>query len=153
MRTQQFYSGVVELTPDTKLTARFTARRGTEEPFVEVYAHGAKAPAEHVEIVLYSRALLVEEGENPAVDVDYEIVSINARATADPEPMTPMAMTRNFLGLPGGTKAVYSAAQFAESIAYWSKRAMCGGPVCNCCFTEQDPTATKDCPVHKGEFI
>ena len=41
--------------------------------------------------------------------------------------MTPMAMARNFLALPGGTKAEYTAAQFAEAIIYWSTRAMHGG--------------------------
>jgi hypothetical protein len=38
-----------------------------------------------------------------------------------------MAMARNFLVLPGGTKAEYTAAQFAEAIIYWSTRAMHGG--------------------------
>jgi len=124
---EQFYSGVVTIKDDTQLTARFKARRDGEAAFIDVAAHGDKTLATYVDIVLYSRALLVEEGEQVPVDVDYEIVSINARTQEEPEPMTPMAMARNFLGLPGGTKAEYTAEQFAKAILYWSTHAMHGG--------------------------
>lgn len=120
----QFYSGVTVLTETTPLRARFAARKSGEAAFVEVEAIGRKTAAVAVDIILYSRALLVEEGERPEADTDYEIVSINARTSAEPEPMSPMAMARNFLALPGGTKAEYTAAQFAEAIVYWSTRAM-----------------------------
>ena len=123
----KFYSGVAVLTETTPLRARFAARRPGEAAFVEVQAIGRKTEAVAVDIILYSRALLIEEGEIPDVDTDYEIVSINARTSAEPEPMSPMAMARNFLELPGGTKAEYTAAQFAEAIIYWSTRAMHGG--------------------------
>ena len=121
----RFYSGVVTLTAETRLEARFAARRPGEQSFAEVLARGEKTPAVAVEVVLYSRALLAEEGE--LTEADYEIVSINARTSVAPEPMTPIAMARNFLELAGGTKASYTAEQFAESIAYWSTRAMYGG--------------------------
>lgn len=123
----RFYSGVTVLTATTPLRARFAARQAGEAAFVEVQAIGPKTEAVAVDIILYSRTLLVDEGETPDGDTDYEIVSINARTSADPEPMTPMTMARNFLELPGGTKAEYTAAQFAEAILYWSTRAMHGG--------------------------
>jgi hypothetical protein len=123
----RFYSGVTVLTETTPLRARFASRRPGEAAFVEVQAIGRKTEAVAVDIILYSRALLVEEGETPDADTDYEIVSINARTSPEPEPMSPMAMARNFLALPGGTKAEYTAAQFAEAIIYWSTRAMHGG--------------------------
>jgi hypothetical protein len=123
----RFYSGVTMLTETTPLRARFAARRPGEAAFVEVQAIGPKTEAVAVDIILYSRALLVEEGETPEADTDYEIVSINARTSAEPEPMSPMAMARNFLALPGGTKAEYTAQQFAEAILYWSTRTMHGG--------------------------
>jgi hypothetical protein len=123
----RFYSGVTILTETTPLRARFAARRPGETAFVEVTALGPKTEAVVVDIILYSRTLLVEEGENPDADTDYEIVSINARPSTDLEPMSPMAMARNFLALPGGTKVEYTATQFAEAILYWSTRAMHGG--------------------------
>lgn len=123
----RFYSGVTVLTQATPLRAGFAARRPGEAAFVEVQAIGPKTEAVAVDIILYNSALLAEEGETPDAGTDYEIVSINARTSVDPEPMSPMAMARNFLALPGGTKAEYTAAQFAEAIVYWSTRAMHGG--------------------------
>ena len=147
---ESFYSGVTVLTRGTKLSARFEARKEGEQQFVQVFASGTKTEAVAVEIILYSRALLVEEidqeiarldmsdpeaqlthmklcGGYPDLDTAYEIVSINARTSIKAEPMTPMAMARNFLKLEGGTEAVYSAEEFAESICYWSTRAMHDG--------------------------
>lgn len=126
--SEGFFSGVVEVTPDTMLKATFEARRKDEEPYLQVVAlGGAKLPAQSVDIVLYRRDVLLEEGpDNVSTDAEWEIISINARPTVEPEPLTPMAMARNMLELPGGTKAEYSAEEFASSIVYWSKRAMQG---------------------------
>jgi hypothetical protein len=121
----RFYTGIVELTPSTKITAVYAARREGEAPFVQIEAHGPKTPAAVAEIVLYRRDVL---GKDASSECEWEIVSINARCTIEPEPQTPMAMTRNFLGLEGGTKASYTPEQFAQAIHYWSSRAMAAGP-------------------------
>ncbi len=116
-----FFTGVVEVNEASELLAKFEARRSGEEPYVRVLARGEKLPAEAVEIVLYRHDVL---GDDASACVEWEIVSINARPTEGPEPMSPVAMARNFLDLPGGTKADYSAEEFARAIIYWSKRAM-----------------------------
>ncbi len=123
-----FFSGVVEVTDETQVRATFTARRPGEDPFIDVVAIGAeKLPAEHVDLVLYRRDVLLEDGaDSVGTDCEWELVSINARPTPEPEPMSPMAMARNFLELPGGTKADYTAEEFARAILYWSCRAMVG---------------------------
>jgi hypothetical protein len=122
----RFFSGVIEVTPETELKATFSARREGEMPFVQIEAvSGQKLPAKFVEIVLYSHSALAENNE-AETDSDWEIISINARATVDDEPLTPMAMARNFLEFTGGTKAEYSAEEFAKSIVYWSNKAMKG---------------------------
>ncbi len=118
-----FYSGVIQLDETSELIARFEARRGEEEKYINVTAKGYKIPAEYVEIVLYHRDVIIEDGDTPP-DAEWEIVSINARTTALPEPMTPMAMARNMAGMAGGTKASYTAEQFMQSILYWSDKAM-----------------------------
>lgn len=121
-----FFSGVIEVGYDTILRATFSQRRSTEQPFVSVEAVGAtKLPAKHVELVLYRRDVLLEDND-ASTECEWELVSINARPTEEPEPLTPMAMARNFLKLEGGTEADYSAKEFAEAILYWSTRAMCG---------------------------
>jgi len=123
-----FFSGVVELTPETKLRTTFVARQPGEDPVKVTEAIGAeKLPALHVELVLYRRDVLLEDGPDAAPSgADWELISINARPTPEPEPLTPDAMARNFLVLPGGTKADYTAEEFAQSILYWSCRAMAG---------------------------
>jgi hypothetical protein len=85
---------------------------------------GDKLPAAAVELVLYRRDVLLEEGPDAvSTEAEWELVSINARPTEGPEPMTPMAMARNMAELKGGTAATYTAEQFVESILYWSRRA------------------------------
>ena len=121
-----FFSSVVTLTPETALRAKFEARREGEKPYIVIEAvDGEKSEAHFVEVVIYHRDVLAEEGE-VTHDAEWEIISINARRRFDPEPMTPMAMARNMLELPGGTKAEYTAQQFAESIVYWNQHAMLG---------------------------
>jgi hypothetical protein len=142
---QDFFTSIVEVTGDTLLHASFEAKH------VVVRAHGPKMSAKHVEVVLYQRHLLEEHersgpisyeehigGEGGAANTGnrnrgtdifagWEIISINARATEQEEPMDPLTMARNFLVKTGGTKGVYSAEQFAESIWYWSQRALSSG--------------------------
>jgi hypothetical protein len=119
-----FFSGVVKVKMDTALKASFEARRKGEESFVSVEAVGGeKLPAVVVDLVLYRHDVLGIEATTAG---EWEIVSINARPHAEPEPLTPVAMARNMLGLPGGTQATYSARQFAESVIYWSTHVMAG---------------------------
>jgi hypothetical protein len=120
----RFMSGVVQVTPETQLHAVYSARKEGEDPYVQILSKGGKkSPAKYVEIVLYSHDALAETNEF-STDADYEIISINARPTDEDEPMPPITMARNYLSLPGGTKADYTAKQFAESMIYWSTRAM-----------------------------
>jgi hypothetical protein len=143
-----FHSGVVDLNEmhsgisspvDTdpkgefEFVTSFQARREGEEKFVEVKAKGPKAPAKVVDLVLYRRDVLKENERSPALPerhaaedkfAEWELISINARATEEEEPMTPVAMMRNMLELPGGTKATYTAEDFCKSVHYWSSRVM-----------------------------
>jgi len=121
---EKFFSGVVEITPDTPLRAVFSARRKGEDPYVQVEAVGGeKLPAKVVEVICYRHDVL---GSDASTDAEWEVVSLNARPTDEPEPPTPVAMARNLLELSGGTKATYTAEELARSIIYWSKRAMRG---------------------------
>jgi hypothetical protein len=116
-----FYSGVQEITKDTVLEASLFQRSENELPYINVLACGKKSVAKIAEVILYSHEAL---GSDASTDADYEIVSINARITEEPEPPTPISMARNFLNLPGGSTATYTAEEFAKSIIYWSTRCM-----------------------------
>lgn len=120
-----FVSGLVRVGEFTDLRATFAARRNGEAPFLSVTGAGDASKTLRVEVILYSHDLLAADGDN-AGDSDYEVVSINASpyASETPEPMNPIAMARNFLGQNGGTKATYTAEQFAEAIDFWSRHCM-----------------------------
>lgn len=125
--TAGFFSGVTKLSEGCELQAEFAARRKGENPYVQVTAIGGKkVPASSVQAIIYSHVTLADDASG---DADWEIVSINASATAkdgEAEPPTPVAMARNFLEIAGGTKREYTAEQFAEAIIFWSQHTMIG---------------------------
>jgi hypothetical protein len=134
-----FYSGTVEVDEETPLVATFAPRVKGEAPVITVTAKGPKLPAQAVDVVLYRADVLAEtnSGSGPgalrfstddgAADEVWEVISINARPTPEPEPMNPVAMARNFLELAGGTKATYTAEEFARAVLYWATHANRGG--------------------------
>lgn len=120
----RFRCGVVEVTEGIELKATLVTRRPSEDPYIDVVAVGGeKLAARVVEIVVYSHATL---GDEATTDADFEIISVNARPTEEPEPMTPVAMARNMLERPGGSAATYTADEFARAVLYWQTRAMRG---------------------------
>lgn len=135
----QFYTSTVSLSQidnrQKALSVRYEARAAGELPYLQVFASGChKAKAKCVEIVLYSHEILAADGDAPEPKTaDFYIVSINAYASEQPEPMSPMTMARNLLHLPGGTKPVtpYTSQAFAESIVFWNQHVKTGsGQVC-----------------------
>jgi hypothetical protein len=122
-RNHGFFSGVVALKPDSKITTRFEARKPGEEPVIVVEAEGAKLPAKYVEIVIYRHDVLQEDGdgEHPGC---WEIVSINASPLDHELPMDPVTMARNQLHKKGGTQGAYTPEQWAESVWFWASHAM-----------------------------
>ena len=62
-----------------------------------------KIPCNYVDIVIYSKEVLEEDGDN-VTGCDYDIVSINGRLAKNPPPIDPMTLVRNWLHLKGGTE-------------------------------------------------
>ncbi len=126
----RFYTSIVPVTPDMTLKAEFSPRVVGEEPYIQVSAIGtSKQPAKRVEIICYSHEVLAKDGDAPPTrEADYYIVSVNAYASGELEPMSPMTMARNFLNLKGGTQpeVPYTAEEFAQAIVYWSRHARIG---------------------------
>lgn len=120
----KFRSAIVQVAPLMNIQAEFQARTPEEEKVLSIYAIGEKVQATHVDIILYHHDVLAEdEGATffTLEEADYEIVSINAQPDDKVVPMNPIAMARNFLHKKGGTKAEYTAEQFAEAIWYWGQ--------------------------------
>lgn len=115
-----FHSALTQITPDTPLVGYFEARRDCEAPFISVRAkNGPKVPAVEVDIILYAAYKLAEDPDEQGHDADWLIVSINAKTFSGEEPMNPVTMARNYLGLAGGSQRDYSPEEFARSIVHW----------------------------------
>lgn len=135
-----FFSGVIAVDETSVVSATFARRPGAvqgEAPYLQLSAVGKKLAARHVDLIFYHADALEEsEKTNPdgsVVQATWQLISLNARATKEVEPATPMAMARNMaagLGLPegvGGTARTYSAEEFMRAILYWSDKAMATG--------------------------
>ncbi len=116
---ERFRGVTASIRDGMKLDAVVARRQPHEDPYVRVTAKAEPDEARFASVVLYNRALLLPE--EPDFDAEWGIVSLTAAAIAD-EPMHPLTMARNMLEKPGGTRATYSAEQFAEAVYYWAQR-------------------------------
>lgn len=127
----RFYASTITVTPDMTLQAEFSPRVPGEDAYIQVCAPDAsKTPAQRAEIILYSHDVLAADGDAPPTrEADWYIVSVNAYISDQDEPMNPMTMARNLLGLKGGTRpeTPYSPEEFARAIVYWSKHVRASG--------------------------
>lgn len=110
--------------------AEVKLRQDGEDPTLETYVEEDEAqrcnalvivPAKYVDVVCYSREALLENNGKSSTGCDFEIVCLLA-SVGDNEPMMPMAMARNYLEMPGGTKSDYTAREFAEAVYYWGSQ-------------------------------
>jgi len=141
-----FFSGVVRADESTVFKTVCSTRDRAlpgERPYIHsVAVNGKKSAAVWVEVILYHVSALSEsertytpEGADAPVvqNGEWQVVSVNARDTFEPEPPTPQAMARNMAAhfeLPegaGGTPRLYTAEEYMRSILYWSERTMAAG--------------------------
>lgn len=122
----RFYSATVSIQEDTKLKASYAPRQPGEAPFLRISAKAKKQPAAACEIILYHKDVLAEDNDR-STDAEWEVICIKARSSTEEEPMDPYTMARNFLHLKGGTKAEFTAEEFAKSIVYWNNHCMTVG--------------------------
>jgi len=126
-----FFSPVVFLQPGDRLKGVYESRKEGEEPrMVTVLDRGTreKTPAVGVNVILYHKNVLAEDGET--FDHDWAIISINARITEEPEPMTVGTLMANHFHIDGGTATGWSPEKFEEelrkSFLYWRNKALLG---------------------------
>jgi hypothetical protein len=126
-----FCAPVAKLVLGMSVQAEVVQRQEGEEPYVQAFVTPQDAakcgalvevPAEFVDIVCYSAEALEENEGERSTDCEWELVTILAMRGYRSEPMMPLAMARNFLEKPGGTKGVYTAQEFAEAIWHWANK-------------------------------
>lgn len=109
------------------LRSGYEARRPQELPVLSRWFEGLEAPrAEFLDLILYSRRQLEEEGEDGTLppEAEWGIVSINGELEEAETPMPPVTMMRNALGkAEGGSGVALDREAYAKSVAYWSAHA------------------------------
>lgn len=129
-----FFCPVRELEPGDILRGTYEARREGEKPRKTLFYDcptspaEAKSPAVSVDVVLYSKAALAEDGQN--IEGDWSIVAVNANPTEEEAPMDPNTMMANHFHDDGGTQTGMSAEEFEEALRksyfHWRGKALIG---------------------------
>lgn len=80
--------------------------------------------AENITIVLYSKEQLEKEEPDTKLDFDWGIVAILAHNGLEPEPIPPITMFRNSLGVEeGGNGVPLNREKYLESVEFWKNHA------------------------------
>jgi hypothetical protein len=129
----QFFCPTIALKEGATLVSAFAPRANAlegEEANIHTYVDGGeKYEVGEANVIIYSQDALLKrdadgnltEGTDATTEADFEIVTILAQAPG--ETMDPLTMARNFLDKTGGTKAEYTAEEFAQAIWFWSQHA------------------------------
>jgi hypothetical protein len=80
-----------------------TSGREYEPAKLQVKILEPKIKCNYVDIVLYKRDVLEEDGDS-VTGAEYDVISINGRLKKEPHPMDPMTIVGNWLHLKGGTE-------------------------------------------------
>lgn len=116
---EDFVTSTINVKDATNITAELYRRQPHEDPYIKLYADGPTVPCKFASVILYSAAELLKNGGERSSDADYEIVCVIASDCGN-EPMSPLAMARNQLAMPGGTPRMYTSEEWAEAVYYWS---------------------------------
>lgn len=92
---------------------------------------GVIHPAQYLDIILYSKAQIIEENnatgvhnENENSEYDYGIISVKAQNVTYELPMQPITAMRNALGKDqGGSGVPFDPVKYNASVAFWEKHA------------------------------
>lgn len=120
-------TGTMRITEHNKrfLKSGYKARREGELPVLTRWFEGINVPtANFLCIVLYDKEQLDKEGSE-VIDADYGIVSILAQSISTEQPMSPITIMRNALGIEeGGSGVPLDREKYLESVEFWDKNAI-----------------------------
>lgn len=110
------------------LVSGYQARTPEELPVLSRWFElpiGFELPkCENLTIVLYSREQLNKEDPSHYFEWDWGIVAILSHNGNDPEPIPPITMFRNSLGVEeGGNGAIIDREKYLQSVEFWNKHA------------------------------
>lgn len=118
-------AGVVLVTSENEhlLRTEYVARREGELPILTRYFPRGSVEVEasaYLDVILYSAEQLESEG----IEIlgDWGVVSINSCEEARENPMKPITMMRNALGIrEGGSGVPLDGVAYGRAVAYWTR--------------------------------
>jgi len=123
--------GTLKITPENEkyLKSGYKARNDNELPVLSRWFEGITPPkADYLCIVVYSKEQLLKEGTKIPDDCDFGIVAILGQSHDNEEPMPPVTMMRNALGVEeGGSGHPLNREQYKQSVEFWSQHATIRG--------------------------
>jgi hypothetical protein len=115
------------------LRSGFSSRTPSELPVMDRWFDLplSASKAEYLMVVLYSKEQLLKEhsaseykDEPLYFDADWGVVAILGQMSSDEEPMKPITMMRNALGISeGGSGVPIDRERYTQSVEFWSKNA------------------------------
>jgi hypothetical protein len=119
-------SDIVPIEETDVVVGQYTPRVKGEEPRMKLNTVrvGDAPDAAFVDVVLYSREVLQEGGEDHT-GADWDVIAVLGRPTISDVPMDPWTMMSNHFQVSGGTATHWSAHEFQEalreSFLFWRK--------------------------------
>ena len=110
---------------ETFLKSGYKARNEREVPVLTRWFEGLKPPrAKYLCVVLYSREQLQGEKTDIPEDCDYGVVAILGQSSRTEEPMPPITVMRNALGIAeGGSGVLFDRDDYRRSVEFWKDHA------------------------------
>lgn len=140
-----FFTSIVTLKEGDRLRGGYESRFPGEDPRKFVYLESdvegrrGKQPAVAVDIVLYRKDVLDEDGDwdnqpvslsSDAIEGEWAVISVNARPCVEDLPIEPEVLIFNHFHLSGGTRTMMTDAEFVEalraSVMAWKDKAVVG---------------------------
>jgi hypothetical protein len=134
-----FFTGLVTLQEGDRLVGNFESRVEGESPRISIRATGynsrharayddcQKQPCKRVEVVLYSHAVLEEDGDAES-DKPWEVIALNGYPYNEDVPINPNTLMHNHFKSDGGTATNMTPEEFEkalrESFIYWKDKAL-----------------------------
>ena len=120
-------AGTIRITPENEklLKTGYKYRNKDEVPVLSRWFEGIRTPrADCLCIVLYSRKQLILEDIDIPDDCEYGVVAILGQAHNSEEPMLPITIMRNALGISeGGSGVLFDREAYQRSVDFWSRHA------------------------------
>jgi hypothetical protein len=137
---QGIYTSLTTLKEGDELVGTFKARREGEFPRKSITKPAGedwcKPEAKAVDVILYASTTLAEDGSNelPAIEGNWEIISVNGRPTEEEAPIAPMTLIYNHFHVDGsndgGSSTGMTDKEFVEALRisheYWKDKAFIG---------------------------